>query len=199
MAETTQHPSTSKTVLTTGQVARICHVATRTVTKWFDTGKLPGYRIPGSRDRRIPLDGLIVFMKDNDMPTGTLDGTLRKVLLFDPEVSAAVPDELSMLENYEVRTAINCFEAGMLARDFVPNTIVISLSNGVTACKAIEINRSIKDHDLLKNTKLFAVSSNLTPKKRQKLLSNGFDRCLDAPYTAIDLAEMIEDTMTFVT
>ena len=42
-----------KEVLTTGEVARICRVAPRTVSKWFDTGKLRGYRIPGSRDRRI--------------------------------------------------------------------------------------------------------------------------------------------------
>ena len=51
-----------KDVLTTGQVAEICSVAPRTVTKWFDSGQLKGYRIPGSRDRRIPTSELIRFM-----------------------------------------------------------------------------------------------------------------------------------------
>jgi excisionase family DNA binding protein len=199
VTETTQYPSICKTVLTTGQVARICHVATRTVTKWFDTGRLPGYRIPGSRDRRIPFDRLVVFMKENDIPMAALDSGVRKVLLFDPDISVMVPDELSRLENYEVRTASSCFEAGMIAREFIPNTIVISLGGGMTACKAVEIGQDIRDHDLLTRAKLFAVSNDLTPRKRQKLLSNGFDRCLDAPYTAPDLAEIIEDTMTFVT
>jgi len=41
-----------KDVLTTGQVAQICNVAPRTVTKWFDSGRLKGYRIPGSKDRK---------------------------------------------------------------------------------------------------------------------------------------------------
>ena len=41
-----------KKVFTTGQVAKICKVAPRTVSKWFDTGRLRGYRIPGSQDRR---------------------------------------------------------------------------------------------------------------------------------------------------
>ena len=41
-------------VFTTGQVAKICKVAPRTVSKWFDSGRLKGYRIPGSQDRRIP-------------------------------------------------------------------------------------------------------------------------------------------------
>lgn len=37
-------------VYTTGEVARICQVAPRTVSKWFDTGRLKGYRIAGSPD-----------------------------------------------------------------------------------------------------------------------------------------------------
>src|SRR5262249_61528897 len=37
-----------KKVFTTGQVAKICKVAPRTVSKWFDSGRLRGYRIPGS-------------------------------------------------------------------------------------------------------------------------------------------------------
>src|SRR5579862_2648637 len=48
-----------KDVLTTGEVAKICNVAPRTVSKWFDSGALTGYRIPGSKDRRIPLNQLI--------------------------------------------------------------------------------------------------------------------------------------------
>ena len=64
-------------VLTTGQVAEICEVAPRTVTKWFDDGKLEGYRIPGSRDRRIPLDKLKAFMKCSDIPISLLDDWLK--------------------------------------------------------------------------------------------------------------------------
>ena len=57
-----------KDVLTTGEVAKICNVAPRTVSKWFDSGALHGYRIPGSKDRRIPLNQLIRFMKQHGMP-----------------------------------------------------------------------------------------------------------------------------------
>ncbi|MDP6542718.1 MAG: helix-turn-helix domain-containing protein [Phycisphaerae bacterium] len=199
MSETTQHTSTCKTVLTTGQVARICHVAARTVTKWFDTGKLRGYRIPGSRDRRIPMDQLVAFMKENDMPTDALDGAARKVLIFDPEISPAVSDKFSSMKNYEIRTAATRFDAGMSVREILPNVIVIAVTNGMTTCKAVEIARSIRDHALLRSAKLFAAVTNLTPRKRDKLLSNGFDRCLGSPYTAFELAEVIEDTMDLVT
>lgn len=55
-------------VMTTGQVAKICNVAPKTVTKWFDNGQLKGYRIPGSRDRRIPLPELLDFMDEYGIP-----------------------------------------------------------------------------------------------------------------------------------
>jgi excisionase family DNA binding protein len=57
-------------VFTTGQVAKICKVAPRTVSKWFDSGRLKGYRIPGSQDRRIPREYLIKFLKEHGMPLG---------------------------------------------------------------------------------------------------------------------------------
>lgn len=55
-------------VFTTGEVARICNVAPRTVSKWFDSGRLKGYRIPGSNDRRFPAAHLFRFMRENHIP-----------------------------------------------------------------------------------------------------------------------------------
>jgi excisionase family DNA binding protein len=55
-------------VFTTGQVAQICNVASRTANKWFDKGLLKGYRIPGSRDRRVPSKELKRFMKAHNIP-----------------------------------------------------------------------------------------------------------------------------------
>lgn len=48
-------------VFTTGEVASICKVASRTVSKWFDSGRLKGYRIPGSQERCIPREYLKNF------------------------------------------------------------------------------------------------------------------------------------------
>ena len=57
-----------RTVLTTSQVARICQVAPRTVQKWFDKNFIRGYRLPASRDRRIPVEELIRFMQEYNIP-----------------------------------------------------------------------------------------------------------------------------------
>ena len=58
----------AKNVFTTGDVARICNVAARTANKWFDSGLLKGYRIPVSKDRRVPVEELKRFMMDNNIP-----------------------------------------------------------------------------------------------------------------------------------
>ncbi len=67
----------TKPVYTTGAVARICHVAPRTVSKWIDKGDIPGsYRIPHSSDRRVPHYALIAFMLKHGMSVDEIDGKL---------------------------------------------------------------------------------------------------------------------------
>lgn len=51
------------------QIANGCNVAPRTVNKWFDMGRLKGYRIPGSQVRRVPAEYLLKFLKEHGMPT----------------------------------------------------------------------------------------------------------------------------------
>ena len=65
-----------KNVLSTGEVAKICHVSPRTVQKWFDRKLINGYKIPGGRDRRIPRNELIRFMEENNMP---MPATLKNI------------------------------------------------------------------------------------------------------------------------
>lgn len=58
-------------VLTTGMVAKVCHVAARTVSKWIDSGILRGYRVPSLNnhggDRRVLKSDLVQFMQQNGM------------------------------------------------------------------------------------------------------------------------------------
>src|SRR5512145_296284 len=109
-----------KNVLTTGDVAKICNVAPRTVSKWFDSGQLKGYRIPGSKDRRIPLNELIRFMKANNMPTETLAVGKMRVLVLDSDERSGLglQEALRNRGGYDVLVARNGFEAGAAAQKF---------------------------------------------------------------------------------
>lgn len=68
-------------VFTTGQVARIFSVNINTVIKWFDEGKLKGFRLPRSNERRIYRESVIEFMKEHEISTDLLR-------VFDEEISS---------------------------------------------------------------------------------------------------------------
>ena len=57
-----------RNVLTTGQAAKFCNVAPRSICKWFDSGLLKGYILPASKDRRVPLIELESFMRSYNIP-----------------------------------------------------------------------------------------------------------------------------------
>lgn len=59
-------------VMTTGQVARIFSVNINTVIKWFDEGKLAGFRLPRSNERRIYRESVVVFMQDHGITNDLL-------------------------------------------------------------------------------------------------------------------------------
>ena len=65
-------------VLTMGHISKICMVAPRTVTKWFDKGWLKGYRVPGSQDRRVTIQSLRDFMIEREIPVEYLDNFLTE-------------------------------------------------------------------------------------------------------------------------
>src|SRR2546421_10836269 len=74
-----------KTVFTTGEAANVCKVSQQTIIRCFDNGQLKGFRVPGSRFRRIPREALYFFLKDNGTPTVALYTRKRKVLLVEEE------------------------------------------------------------------------------------------------------------------
>lgn len=49
-------------VFTTGQAAKICGVAPRSIMKWCDGGSLRHHRLPYSQDRRIYRSDLVAFL-----------------------------------------------------------------------------------------------------------------------------------------
>jgi excisionase family DNA binding protein len=187
-----------KEVLTTGEVAKVCNVAPRTVSKWFDTGKLRGYRIPGSRDRRIPVDHLIKFMRAHGMPLNGLDGGTLRVLIVDDEVETVslLKSMLATKGTSEVATAANGFEAGMMAERFHPHVILLDLMltdvDGRDVCKNIKLNPA------LAATKVIAVSGQLTTRQGQQLLAEGFDGFVSKPFTVADVLNAVEEASNLV-
>ncbi len=184
-----------KNVLTTGDVAKICNVAPRTVSKWFDNGQLKGYRIPGSKDRRIPIGELVRFMKAHDMPTDTLAvGKLRVLVVdSDPGDAANLVNAIAAKADYEIRTVDNDFEAGICAGKFAPHVIVINLfAQGIDAA---EICRTIRETEELETVKIIALARGLSESEGEMLLRQGYDACVR---DGADVVRKIEEATAII-
>ena len=116
-----------KTVFTTGEAAKICKVSQQTIIRCFDSGQLKGFRVPGSKFRRIPREALYKFMKDHGIPTDALESGKRKVLLVDdePDLVATISQALQEDGRFEVRIASNGFDAGMMVKEYHPDIIIL--------------------------------------------------------------------------
>jgi excisionase family DNA binding protein len=190
--------SFDKDVLTTGEVAKICNVAPRTVSKWFDTGVLKGYRIPGSKDRRIPVSQLVRFMKEHGIPFDGMSGGKTRVLIVDDEQE--IVDVLSKVlgeqANYEVRTAINGFQAGMEAERFKPHVMLLDVHLGEGDIK--HISNFVRNDDDLQMCKIIAMSGKLTDGQLAGMKGQGFDGILKKPFAVRQVVEAIEAATSLV-
>jgi excisionase family DNA binding protein len=63
----------SKDVFSTGEAAWVARLSQQTISHCFDTGRLEGYLVPGSRHRRIPRESLERFLREHDIPTDRLE------------------------------------------------------------------------------------------------------------------------------
>ena len=187
-----------KNVLTTGDVAKICNVAPRTVSKWFDSGQLKGYRIPGSKDRRIPVSELIRFMKAHNMPATALPVGKIRVLIADSDGDAAstLADTLRTNGDYEVQTVRSNFETGVIAQKFVPHVLLVNLLAG--GIDATGICKSIRANEDLQTVKVIALANQLSDSESSALLQKGFDGCISNPAEAIEVIERIEEATAIV-
>ncbi len=187
-----------KNVLTTGDVARICNVAPRTVSKWFDSGQLKGYRIPGSKDRRIPVNELVRFMKLHDMPTDLVPAGKIRVLLVDSngQISGALADTLRQKADYETQLVKSNFETGLTAQKFAPHVILINLS--AEGIDANDICKNIRSSEELQTIKIVAVAKNLGSSESAALLQKGFDAVISEPENITEVIKKIEEATAII-
>ena len=187
-----------KNVLTTGDVAKICHVAPRTVSKWFDNGQLRGYRIPGSKDRRIPVTELVRFMKIHNMPTSELAVGKIRVLIADSnfKMASALADILQSKADYEVQIVQSNFETGSVIQKFTPHVLLIGLlAEGINAAA---VCKGIRENEDLRTIKIIALVNNLSDSESTALLQKGFDGYV--PYTAdaVEVIKRIEEAIAII-
>ena len=178
-----------KTVFTTGEAAKICKVSQQTIIRCFDSGQLKGFRVPGSRFRRIPRDQLFSFMQDNGIPTDALESGKRKILLVDDDLDLVelITDVLEKDGRFEVRIANNGFDAGMLVKEYGPDLIVLDVMlpdiNGREVCQRVRNDKTMDD------VRIICISGMVEEDRIEDLKAAGANDFLHKPFEVETLVE----------
>ena len=171
-----------KTVFTTGEAAKICNVSQQTIIRCFDSGQLKGFRVPGSRFRRIPRDVLYRFMKDNGIPTDALESGRRKALIVDDdeELVELIRDVFDADGRFDVRVANNGFDAGMMVKEYKPDIIVLDVMlpdiNGKEVCQLVRSDSTLDD------VRIICISGMVEADKIDDLKEAGADDFMQKPF-----------------
>ncbi len=136
-----------KSVFTTFEAAKLCHVSPLSIINWVNAGRLAAFRTPGGH-RRIRKEDLVRFMRENGIPVPeTLrEGSGRpRVLVVDDDaaIREVVAEHMSTrLRPFEVMTAADGFEAGRLVATFRPDVVLLDLR--MPGMDGFQVSRAIK-------------------------------------------------------
>jgi len=180
-----------KDLFTTGEAAEVCRISQQTIIRCFDAGRLEGFRIPGSRFRRIPRQSLVKFMKANSIPLDSLDSGKTKVLVVDDdeEIVELIVDILERDGRFEIRTASSGYDAGILTEQFRPDVILLDYMlpdvNGNIVCQ------SIRNNPEFEGIKIIIISGVIKQDEIDHLLKMGAEDFIRKPFNIVELTERI--------
>ena len=184
-----------KDLFTTGEAAEICKVSQQTIIRCFDAGKLEGFKVPGSKFRRIPRQSLIRFMKENAIPPDLLDSGKKKVLIVDDdeEIVELMVDVLERDGRFDINTAGSGYEAGIQTQQFRPDLILLDYMlpdvNGNVVCQTIKKNPEFED------IKIIIVSGVVKQDEIDQLLECGAEDFIKKPFNIVGLTNKIASTL----
>lgn len=180
-----------KDLFTTGEAAEICKVSQQTIIRCFDSGRLEGFRIPGSKFRRIPRQSLIKFMKANNIPLEAIDSGKKRILIVDDdeEIVELMVDVLVRDGRFDIKTASSGYDAGILTQRFRPDLILLDYMlpdvNGNIVCHTIRKNPEFE------NTKIIIVSGVIKQDEIDQLLKSGAEGFIRKPFNIVELTDKI--------
>jgi hypothetical protein len=151
LANTCYMPSTIAhgRYLSIGQLANMLGISKLYVTNLFDANYFKdSFRLPGSRDRRVPLRSAITFarsfgMVDAAQELERLAAKLGIPVAIRPTLAlVSIEDYSASFAQFEVHGAGDLFKAGLLFGGYSYDAIVVSGDLGARECR--EIARHIK-------------------------------------------------------
>jgi len=174
---------------TTGEVADLCRVTKRTVIKWIDSGRLRGYRIPGSRHRRVAAPDLVTFMRDNGLPGYESLAPRRRILIVDDDHDFAALLRDALRDQYTVDHASCAMEAASRLPVFEPDLILVDIR--LPDLSGMEVCRHFRSWKSERRAAILAMSAYGHEIDLDEVRSSGADDFIAKPVRLADLRKRI--------
>ena len=157
---------------------------------------MQGFKVPGSKFRRIPRDELVRFMRGNGIPVGELEGAGKKRVLVvddDPRIVDLFEQLLNRDGRFEVKTAMTGYDAGLLTESFRPHLMILDYMlpdiNGNIVCKRV------REKSELRGIRVLCVSGVINEEEIQGLMAAGADAFLQKPFNIATLMGKIVELL----
>ena len=94
---------------TTGEVAARTGLSQQTIIRCFDSGRIGGFRVPGSSSRRITHEALITFMRSHGIPmVGESDSGFKiHSRFYQPVTIGRIKEDSSRPNNVQYLQGLN--------------------------------------------------------------------------------------------
>ena len=183
--------------LTTGEVAKYCHVSSAAVWKWIKQGKLSAYRLPGGR-YRIEKAALKGFLREHNMPIAHefFRKKVKRVLVIDdePSVVEIAGRALHQIgEDVVVATAGDGFEAGLQVATFKPDLLILDLM--MPGIDGFQVCRLIRRNPATSHIKILIITAYGSHENLQRALDAGADDFMHKP---VDIEYLKDKAMSLL-
>jgi excisionase family DNA binding protein len=183
-------------LLSTGIIARYCHVSVALVNLWITSGKLKTFRNPGGR-YRISKKDFMEFLQQNNIPVIKeffRDVDQKKILIADDDETVVEVIQDILIDNFEdieLKTAYDGYEALITAGSFKPDLIILDMRmpkiDGLEVCRRLRSNEAISP-----SMKILAMTAHSDAYHRDAVIEAGADEYLIKPVNMETLHENVE-------
>jgi len=179
--------------LSTGQVAKYCHVTSVAVWKWIKRGKLKAYRLPGGH-YRVEKGALKAFLQENGMPIDPefFAQPTQRILIVDDEEPVVEVLERSLQQlgdSYVLASSSDGFEAGLQVATFRPDLLILDLM--MPHIDGFEVCRVVRNNPATAHVKILIITAYGSHDNIQRALDAGANGFMHKPLDVQQLKEKV--------
>ena len=186
----------AKQIFTTGEAAELCQCSQQTIIRCFDSGRIKGFRVPGSRFRRIPREDLIQFIQASEIPSALCrEGDMRVLVIESDDGPFAACTALGA-SNHGITFQFvnNGFDAGIAMSSWKPDVLLLDLE----CCNidAVAIRQRIREEPNFADVRIVLATRMPNTAIVETLVALGVDGVCLKPFGVDALRAVLNERVT---